>query len=78
MGGREQFAHARGFTVSFYGGLLIEALVILLYPGIRPHLIVIFYDGITIALIASLLAAVTCRILAKIIFRKMQIHLQMP
>jgi hypothetical protein len=69
QGGREQFAHAGGYTISFYVTLAIEAIVIFLYPYIRQYHIIFFNSGITIAIISSILSAITCFLLAKVIFR---------
>jgi len=69
-GGREQFAHAGGYSVSFYGTLLIEAIVIFVYPYIRQYGIIFFNSGVTIAIISFILSALICGWLAEIIFRR--------
>lgn len=70
-GGREQFAHAGGFTISFYGTMFIEIMTIIIYPYIRKFYgLVILNNGISVTIFSSVLSIIFCWVSAYFIFGK--------
>jgi hypothetical protein len=74
-GGREQFAHAKGYAVATYLSILTFLVVLWISPSLLKYRVVVLNRGLTILLTSLLLQSIMCAIVGGVVFRRYAVRL---